>query len=204
MMRDPDGEARAVARGGRLLETARRTAREGHPRSGELGPEGRAWLQRAEAEATRVVAEPGVAQWQAACEAFGYGHVYELARSRWRLAEALLADDRRDEAAAELAAARDVAARLGARPLLAAVDVTARRARLGRSDVVAPGPLTAREREVLALLAEGRTNRQIGQQLYIAEKTASVHVSYLMAKLGASGRTDAVSRAYRAGLLASS
>ena len=106
-------------------------------------------------------------------------------------------------AAAELAAACDVAARLGARPLLAAVDVTARRTRLGRSDVVAPGPLTAREREVLALLAEGRTTRQIGQQPYIAEKTASVHVSNLMAKLGVSGRTDAVSRAYRAGLLAS-
>jgi DNA-binding NarL/FixJ family response regulator len=54
---------------------------------------------------------------------------------------------------------------------------------------------------VLALLSEGLTNRQIGQKLFIAEKTASVHVSNILAKLGASGRTEAVTVAHRRGLL---
>ena len=52
---------------------------------------------------------------------------------------------------------------------------------------------------VLALLAEGLTNRQIGQRLYIASKTASVHVSNILAKLGVSGRTEAVTVAHRRG-----
>ena len=59
--------------------------------------------------------------------------------------------------------------------------------------------LTPREAEVLALLAQGRTNRQIGAELYISEKTASVHVSNIMAKLGASGRTEAVAHRRRSG-----
>jgi DNA-binding NarL/FixJ family response regulator len=58
-----------------------------------------------------------------------------------------------------------------------------------------------REREVLALLAEGLTNRQIGERLYIANKTASVHVSNILAKLRVSGRTEAVTVAHRRGLL---
>jgi DNA-binding NarL/FixJ family response regulator len=61
--------------------------------------------------------------------------------------------------------------------------------------------LTPREAEVLGLLAQGRTNRQIGSALYISEKTASVHVSNLVAKLGASGRTEAVAIAAQRGLL---
>ena len=65
-----------------------------------------------------------------------------------------------------------------------------------------PDPLTPRERSVLALVAEGRTNRQVGQALFISEKTVSVHLSRVMAKLGATGRTEAVSIAYGRGLLA--
>ena len=61
--------------------------------------------------------------------------------------------------------------------------------------------LTPREQEVLALLAAGRTNRQIGGELYISEKTASVHVSNILAKLSASGRTEAVAIAAARGLL---
>ena len=61
--------------------------------------------------------------------------------------------------------------------------------------------LTPREAEVLALLAQGRTNRQIGAELYISEKTASVHVSNILAKLGAGGRTEAVAIAAQRGLL---
>ena len=61
--------------------------------------------------------------------------------------------------------------------------------------------LTAREQDVLRLVARGWTNRRVGAELFISEKTVSVHLSNVMAKLGASGRTDAVSRAHRAGLL---
>ena len=62
-------------------------------------------------------------------------------------------------------------------------------------------PFTPREAEVLALLAQGRTNKQIGAELYISEKTASVHVSNILAKLEASGRTEAVAIAAQRGLL---
>ena len=60
-----------------------------------------------------------------------------------------------------------------------------------------PFGLTPRERQVLALLAEGATNRQIGAALYMAEKTASVHVSRILAKLGVQGRTQAAAVAHR-------
>ena len=97
--------------------------------------------------------------------------------------------------------------RLGAVPLRAAVEALVRR---GRLDVALPGVarvtevaavLTPREAEVLGLLALGRTNRQIGAELYISEKTASVHVSNIIAKLAASGRTEAVAIAASRGLL---
>ena len=60
-----------------------------------------------------------------------------------------------------------------------------------------PFGLTPRERQVLALLAEGATNRQIGQSLYMAEKTASVHVSRILAKLDVRTRTQAAAVAHR-------
>ena len=60
--------------------------------------------------------------------------------------------------------------------------------------------LTEREAEVLALLAAGRTNRQIGQELFITPKTASVHVSRILAKLGVAGRGEAAAVAHRLGL----
>ena len=67
-----------------------------------------------------------------------------------------------------------------------------------------PGPddqLTARELEILALVAEGRTNGQIARQLFISTKTVSVHVSNFLAKLGASSRTEAAAVARRRNLL---
>ena len=60
--------------------------------------------------------------------------------------------------------------------------------------------LTARELEVLALVAEGRTNRQIAQTLFISAKTASVHVSNILAKLGVANRGEAGAAARRLGL----
>ena len=135
---------------------------------------------------------------------FGYGHVVEQAHTRFRLAEALLATDDRAGAAVEARAAHEVAVRLGATPLREAVEALARRGRLdvgGVRAVEVSAVMTPREAEVLALLAPGRTNRQIGAALYISEKTASVHVSNILAKLGASGRTEAVAIAAARGLL---
>ena len=61
--------------------------------------------------------------------------------------------------------------------------------------------LTERELDVLRLLANGHTNRQIGQALYMSPKTASVHVSRILSKLGVKTRTEAVGAAYSMGLL---
>ncbi|MFI0975507.1 AAA family ATPase [Streptomyces sp. NPDC021093] len=184
-----------------LVELARTTA--AHVDGSELGPEGLAWLARAEAEGVRAATGPDVAAWERAVTAFGYGEPYELARCRRRLAEALLAAGRRNEAAKQAYAARDTAVRLGAVPLREALDALVRRGRL--ADAPAAGEriadLTARESEVLRLLGRGRTNRQIGEELYISGKTASVHVSNILAKLGAASRTEAVGIAYREGLI---
>ncbi|HET9141333.1 helix-turn-helix transcriptional regulator, partial [Actinophytocola sp.] len=62
-------------------------------------------------------------------------------------------------------------------------------------------PFTPRERAVLAQVALGRTNRQVGSELFISEKTVSVHLSRVMAKLGATNRAEAVALAYERGLL---
>jgi DNA-binding NarL/FixJ family response regulator len=171
-----------------------------------VGVEGRAWAARLEAEAARLRGEDDPAAWRAVVEAFGYGHVPETARARLRLAAALLAADEREAAAEELRAAHAAAVALGAEPLRAAVVALARRGRLetglpGARPVDPAAVLTPRELEVLGLLAQGRTNRQIGAALYISEKTASVHVSNILGKLGAGGRTEAVALAAGRGLL---
>jgi DNA-binding NarL/FixJ family response regulator len=137
---------------------------------------------------------------------FGTAFVYETARSRWRLAEALLEAGRRDEAQDEWRLAIETAEHLGARPLLAALTALARRGRLSRdqerlgSQVNVLHGLTARESEVLRLLAAGRSNREIATELFIAPKTASVHVSNILAKLGAASRTEAAAIAHAEGL----
>ncbi|MGQ0840164.1 helix-turn-helix transcriptional regulator, partial [Actinokineospora sp.] len=203
--RDPDAGDRAVADGVRLVERARRTAELGKPRTGVLGPEGRAWLARAEAELSRLHGASDPTRWRAAVDAFDYGAVYEQAVCRRRLGEALLAADRRDEAAVELRAADAVATRLNAKPLRDAVRKAARRGRVSLDETVDPrdelDPFTPRERAVLSLVALGRTNRQVGAELFISEKTVSVHLSRIMAKLGASRRAEAVAVAYDRGLL---
>ncbi len=85
------------------------------------------------------------------------------------------------------------------------METLARRARL-KLPAMAPitadaeRGLTRREREVLVLVPQGRTNREIGKNLFISEKTASVHVSNIMAKLGAANRTEAGAKARALGL----
>ncbi|MFF3936862.1 helix-turn-helix transcriptional regulator [Streptomyces phaeofaciens] len=188
---------------GELLESARTVAVHGRT-GGPQGPEGRAWLARAEAEVARAVHGPDAQAWEKAVAAFGYGEVYELARCRLRYAEALLAAGRREEAAGEARAARETAVRLGAVPLRERLDALIRRGRFADGPA---GPrdrsfaLTAREQDVLRLLGLGRSNRQIGEELFISGKTASVHVSNILAKLSAASRTEAVAIAYREGLL---
>lgn len=149
----------------------------------------------------RALSGPDPEAWARAVAAFDFGDVYEPARCRLRYAEALLAADRREEAAAEARAAREVFARLGATVLLEQVDELIRRGRLAEAPPTA-SLLTAREQDVLRLLARGRSNRQIGEELFITGKTASVHVSNILAKLGAASRTEAVAVAYRKGLIA--
>ncbi|CAM5609889.1 DNA-binding CsgD family transcriptional regulator OS=Streptomyces violarus OX=67380 GN=FHS41_000042 PE=4 SV=1 [Streptomyces violarus] len=184
-----------------LVELARATAT--HAEHGTpQGPEGQAWLARAEAEWIRVVSGPDAAAWSRALTAFGFGDVYEQARCRLRYAEALVAAGRREEAAAEAREVRETADRLGATPLREQVDVLVRRGRLADTpDTDERVVLTAREQEVLRLLALGRSNRQIGEELFITGKTASVHVSNILAKLGAASRGEAVAIAYREGLI---
>ncbi|MDL5199433.1 helix-turn-helix transcriptional regulator [Streptomyces sp. ALI-76-A] len=199
---DETGAARWADTATELRDLARRTATRGEDATAQ-GPEGQAWLARAEAEWARAVTGPDAAAWSRAVAAFDFGDVYERARCRMRLVEALVAADRREEAAVEARAVRETATRLGATPLLDQVNALVRRGRL--ADTAAAGDrapvLTARERDVLRLLALGRSNRQIGEELFITGKTASVHVSNILAKLGAAGRTEAVAVAYREGLI---
>jgi DNA-binding NarL/FixJ family response regulator len=167
-----------------------------------MGPEGSAWLARTEAETGRLTGEDDPAAWERAVQAFGFGHRYEIARSRRHLAEALAAAGDREAAGEQALLARATAVQLRARPLRDAVDALARRARLDLgSGPAAASVLTPREQEVMRLVAQGLTNRQIGRRLFISEKTASVHVSNVLAKLGAGGRTEAVAIAHRRGLL---
>jgi DNA-binding NarL/FixJ family response regulator len=174
-----------------------------------LGVEGRAWLARAEAEWRRADGDNDPAAWQAVVDAFGSGYVYETARARWRLAEALAEAGDRERASREWHRAAQAADELGAAPLRAALADLGRRARLGRVVTRPGGPpglrgpvatLTARELEVLRLLAVGQGNKEIAATLFISTKTASLHVSHIIAKLGAGSRIEAAAIAYQQGL----
>ncbi|WP_407320143.1 AAA family ATPase [Isoptericola halotolerans] len=204
---DDARQAERRAAGDELLAVARETAERGRPRGGVLGPEGRAWLRRAAAEHARLAAATDrtpadPALWEAAVCEFSYGYRYEVARCRFRWAQALRAAGERAAAELESLEALREAQEMGARPLADAVLAWARRAR-----VPVPGArhetstLTDREEQVLTLVAQGLSNRQIGERLYISTKTVSVHVSNVLAKLGVSGRAEAVAVATRRGLL---
>jgi len=173
------------------------------------------------------------------------GDPYQVARARWRQAEAALvgSDARSGRVAARrpLLDALRIAVELGARPLERELRELAGRALISVPEEAPPmiesadaeerataavpvgpsvqphdGPgivesfvaadrrakrdafgLSAREREVLAQIAEGRTNREIGERLFISQKTVGVHVGNILAKLGASGRVEAAMVAVR-------
>jgi DNA-binding CsgD family transcriptional regulator len=205
------GESRKdlVEAGSALVEAAKEAARHSESMQRYIGPEAHAWAQRASAEQLRLRWQSGinipspdemVDAWRTAADRFEQlGHRFETARSRARLAAALHAAGREKDAADMRADVEAVALRMGARPLLrelgsppaASHDPSGRRGQ----------PLTVREREVLELISIGRSNRDIADQLYISAKTASVHVSNILSKLGARSRTEAVAVARHLGVI---
>ncbi len=175
-----------------------------------------AFLASARAEEARAAGNDDPELWTAAVGAWeALGRPYRAAQGRRRKAEALLARGERDSAAASAVEALTAAQDIGAEWLASEIEGFALRARLRlEPDEPSPAPalpatgagedpfgLTPRERQVLALLADGRTNREIGSALYMAEKTASVHVSRILSKLDVRSRTEAAALAHRVGLV---
>ena len=198
-------ERDAVTRARLQLTRLRAAASEG-------GPVEAAWLATGTAELTRARGRSDRAQWVKAAAAWEMvQRPYEAALAQWRGAEAAALAAERDAAAGLLNAALETAERLGAQWLSEELRALAARARIrlgegasSTDDALPSGPedpfgLTPREREVLGLIAQGATNRQIGASLFMAEKTASVHVSRILAKLGVASRTQAAAVAHRQG-----
>jgi DNA-binding CsgD family transcriptional regulator len=138
----------------------------------------------ARAELSRLRGDSSPAEWVELVRAWDdIGAPYESAYARWRLADLLLkgperqAASTRMEARSLLTAARGAATEMGADPLLARIDALGRRAHLSL--------------EGLRLVADGYSNGQIGQALFISRKTASVHVSNILRKLDVSSRLEA-------------
>jgi DNA-binding CsgD family transcriptional regulator/tetratricopeptide (TPR) repeat protein len=133
------------------------------------------------------------------------GQPYPRADALRRAAEAALAAGDRPAAAQRLRRAAELAGCLGARPLAAEIEAVSRKARIrpagngsGASPARAtPLGLTSREFEVLRLVADGRSNPEIAARLFISAKTASVHVSNILAKVGVASRGEAAAAAYR-------
>jgi DNA-binding CsgD family transcriptional regulator len=179
-----------------------------------IAPRTRGELASIAAERRRLEGVHDVGAWRAAVQAWReVGEPYPEARARARLAEALLATQApKPEIEDELRAAAAIADALRAAPLRDEVTRIARWARVDLGSAApdlaadatdgqpAPFALTRREREVLALVADGRTNRQIAETLFISTKTASVHVSNILSKLGVTNRSEAAAVAHRLGI----
>jgi DNA-binding CsgD family transcriptional regulator len=219
--RDREAERDAVVRGEAQLELLRGLMATYTDEVSPVFADARRNLVVAEAEATRLAGASDAGRWGAAADVFrSRGLPFEVAWCRYRQAEAILAaGGSRADATAALAEAATTALRLGATPL---ADVVTRLAAIARLDLVPasvpgggptaigavlgaavpadPYGLTARERDVLALLAAGRSNRAIAEALFISESTARVHVSNVLGKLGASNRVEAATIAVRLGI----
>jgi predicted ATPase/DNA-binding CsgD family transcriptional regulator len=178
----------------------------------EGGPVEAAWCAVGKAQLARARSRNDAALWHRAAHAWDeLVRPYPAAVMRWREVEALVEAGDREGAGAVARATLETARRLGARWLADEVRSLSHRGRLQISadgapgaDETAPAPgdadpfgLTARERQVLVLVAKGATNRQIGAELFMAEKTASVHVSRILGKLGVHTRTQAAAVAHR-------
>ncbi|MCU1428337.1 MAG: transcriptional regulator, LuxR family [Actinomycetia bacterium] len=212
---DQNGVAAAVELAAPFLARADATA----ARAADTGvaPRTTGELATIAAERRRLDGVSDVNAWHAAVDAWrSIGEPYPEARARVRLAEALLATQApRSEIEEQLRASAAIADALRATPLRAHVARVARWARVDLDSMIPeahpagaaavdqvpmPFSLTPRERQVLAFVADGRTNRQIADALFINEKTASVHVSNILSKLGVANRGEAAAVAHRVGL----
>jgi DNA-binding NarL/FixJ family response regulator len=146
-----------------------------------------------------------LADWRDAVDAWRVdGQRYPLAVALLGLATAAAGAGDRVAAGDAIEEVVAIAGALGALPLTEAADTLARRIGLRAFGQPAPSGtelLTAREREVLRLVAEGQSNSRIAERLYISPKTASVHVSRIIAKLEVGNRVEAAAVAHRLGLL---
>jgi ATP/maltotriose-dependent transcriptional regulator MalT len=182
------------------------------------GPVEKAWREFGRAELARARGRSDPLLWAATARAWdALARPYPSALARHRQAEALVERGERAEAASVVGPTLELASKLGAGWLEGELRGLASRARLrldgeareamdagaGEDGMARDGSeedpfgLTEREQQVLALVAQGATNRQIGASLYMAEKTASVHVSRILSKLGVSSRTQAAAVAHR-------
>ncbi len=206
---DAEAERLAGQRAEDLFARVEAIAAAGQPVEG-------ARLGAARAAAARAAGADDPDLWTAAADGWAaLGYRYDAALARLGAVEARLAAGERDAAAGEAATTLAEALAMGADWLADEVAGLAARARLrleaeddpatadGTTAAAAdedPFGLTARERQVLERLAAGRTNREIGAELFMAEKTASVHVSRILAKLDVRSRTEAAAVAHRLGL----
>jgi DNA-binding CsgD family transcriptional regulator len=179
-----------------------------HPYEAAIPAERATW----DAERTRLGGASDPDTWSAAAKAWeSLGYPHRAGYAWWRQAEAQLdAGQPATAAAAALQAA--AAAAQGHAPLLAQIRTLAQRARIllhpppdavtktPPPDAPVPYGLTERELTVLQLVAAGRTNAQIGAELFISPNTAGVHVTNILRKLGVSNRVQAAALAERAGL----
>ena len=205
-----DEQAEGAARdSGAEMARGMRAAAAAAAAEGSAPPQVLADLELVEAELARLEGLERPEPWRAAGDSNErIGNRIALAYARMREAEAVVeSGGDRPHAATCLREAHEIALDCGADPLREACEGLARRARIdlggesepaeGASD---PFGLTPREREVLELVAAGRTNRQIGQALFMSEKTASVHVSRILAKLEVTSRGEAGAVAHKLGL----
>jgi DNA-binding CsgD family transcriptional regulator len=164
------------------------------------------------AERSRVAGSSDPSSWQAAADAWdALGCPHRAGYAWWRGAEARLLAGEPPAAVADTIRA---AAAAGHAPLLGGIRALADRARIPLATVPTDAPpstvaatpygLTERELLVLRLLVAGRSNGEIGAELFISRKTASVHVSNILRRLGVSTRVQAATLAERAGLVRTS
>jgi DNA-binding CsgD family transcriptional regulator len=199
----------ALAASGELVawvERASGTPFADHPYVATIPAARASW--NAERSRLSEVSDPKL--WQAAADAwFALGCPHRAGYAEWRHAEARLLAGQAPTAVADTVRSAAASA-TGHVPLLAAIRGLAGRARIPLDtstkpaephSEVAPYGLTERELLVLRLLAAGRSNGEIGAELFISRKTASVHVSNILRKLGVSTRVQAAALAERAGIL---
>jgi DNA-binding CsgD family transcriptional regulator/tetratricopeptide (TPR) repeat protein len=203
---DEAGAAQSADRARRLLERIEGLL---DPRAGWRGappPGALAYRDLCASEAARAAGDVTGQDWGATAQRLGeHGMRLEEAYARLREAECHLLAGDREPAAHAVAAGLEITQACGAAWLQAELTALARRGRLQAPReapaVEDPTGLTERERAVLELVALGMTNREIGEQLFMATKTASVHVSRILTKLGVSSRVEAATAAQRLGLV---